>query len=152
MLQWYELLIVLGYEVLIIGLALWLVRIVRRDKDLEPQFDGLYFLTRWSLPYGVLSQVGLVGLLCILFWTRPALSAVAVGITTLIGIPGIVVVGGLVQSRFFRRYNRLTNLLRRLEQFGPSQRAALLESLPPEILRQIPGDYRIISWEQDKKR
>ncbi len=140
-------LIILGY-IAALGLSLTLiVRLVRRDKDLEPEFDGFYFL-RWSFGCAILGQTGLIVLLCIIFWNRQAL---AVGFTALLGFPGWFVASGGMQQGFFRRYNRIVNIIRRLELLGPAERIALLESLPPKILAQLPGDYRIVSWEENKR-
>jgi hypothetical protein len=147
MLNLYDLLYIAGY-----GLALILVlsvigRKVRRDKDLAPEFDGTYFL-RWSLGSAALGQTGFVVLLCALFWSRQSL---AVGFTTLLGLPGFFIASAAIQWGFYRRYNRLENIIRRLENSGPAERQAMLESLPQKIFMQLPGDYRIISWEENKR-
>ncbi len=148
MIELYEVFILIGYYVGVAGIV-WLIgRKVGRAKDLEKEFDGLYFL-RWAFGTAALAQLGLVVIVCALFWKRQAL---AVGITTLIGMPGLAVVVIVLQIVFFRRYNSLRNLLRRLERLGPADRAVLLESLPPETYAQVPGDYRIVSWEEEPKR
>ncbi len=146
--NWYEIGILLGYEVLAVALARRLVRFARPDKDLERYFDGVYFLWQWSIRFGLLAQFSLLVLVCGMFWTRQSL---AVGTTTLLVIPGTVIIGSVMQNGFYRRYNRLVSLIRRLEALGPAERAALLETLPPEVFLQLPGDYRIVSWQEDRR-
>ncbi len=139
-------LFILGYE---LGLALvfrLIVQLVRRDKDLEREFEGYYFL-RWAVGGATLGQIGLVIMLCSLFWTRQAL---AVGFTALLGFPGWILAVGIIQRGFYRRYNRISNVIPRLERLGPAERIALLESLPPKVFSQLPGDYRVVSWEEYK--
>ncbi|HEX2915667.1 MAG TPA: hypothetical protein VH186_33205 [Chloroflexia bacterium] len=147
MLKWYEALILLGYLAFTALIAWQLVQRVARSKDLEYSFDGPYFL-RWSVGSAVMSQLGFVSLVCALFWTRQSL---AVGITTLIGLPGWFAVCAGMQWGFFRRYSKLSNLIKRIEKMSPLERSELLESLPPEVFLQLPGDYRIVSWEEHRR-
>jgi hypothetical protein len=147
MLNLYDVIFIVGYGLaLVVALSL-IVRKARPYKDLEPEFDGSYFL-RWSLGWAAVGQAGLVVLLCALFWNRQSL---AVGFTTLLGLPGFFVASAAMQWGFYRRYNRIENIIRRLENSGPAARQALLEGLPERILMQLPGDYRIISWEENKR-
>lgn len=144
MLELHEALIILGYLIGVGILLTLMVKYARRDKDLDLEFDGFYFL-RLSVGGATLAQAGFVVLACALFWTRQNL---AVGTTALIGLPGWFIMAATTQWGFFRRYNRLSSLIRRLEQLGPGERALFLESLPPEVFMKLPGDYRIVTWQE----
>ena len=147
MLNLYDVIFIAGYGLALAVILSLIVRKARPYKDLEPEFDGTYFLRR-ALGCAALGQAGLVVLLCALFWSRQNL---AVGFTTLLGLPGFFVASAAMQWGFYQRYNRIGNIIRRLENSGPAERQAMLESLPGKIYMQLPGDYRIISWEENKR-
>ncbi len=136
-----DILIVLAYETGMILFLAGLTQRIGRRRDLYREFDGFYFL-KWSLGLAALTQIGFVTLVSVLFHDKHAL---AVSLTALVGIPGWLVIGGWMQWNFFRRYKRLSNLIRRLERMTDAERAIQLENLPPEIFSQLPGDYRFVS-------
>jgi amino acid transporter len=147
-LEIYEVMIVFSYLVVAVLTAFVVARQFRREKDAEQEFDAFFFL-RASFATSLVILAGFIVLACALFWERQSL---AVGFTSLIGIPGLFMVAAFMQVHFYRRYNLLDNFLLRFEQLTPAQRAAVLENLPPEELVKIPGDYRIISWEDNLRR
>lgn len=147
MLNLNDVIFIAGYGLALAVVVHLIVQKARPYKDLEPEFDGSYFL-RWSLGCAALGQAGLVVLLCVLFWSRQSL---AIGFTTLLGLPGFFAASAAMQWGFYRRYNQIGNIIRRLENSGPAERQTMLESLPGKIFMQIPGDYRIISWEENRR-
>jgi hypothetical protein len=147
-LEIYEVLIIFSYLAIAVMTAFVVARQFKREKDGESEFDAFFFL-RASFGTSLIILAGFVVLACALFWQRQSL---AVGFTSLIGIPGLFMVAAFMQVHFYRRYNLLDNFLLRFERLTPAQRAAVLENLPPEELVKIPGDYRIISWEDNLRR
>jgi hypothetical protein len=147
MLEWQDGLYISSYVMFLTLVAGGLVWKVRRDKDLLAEFDSIFFL-RKAMGWATLGTAGFIILFCALFWQRQSL---AVGFTTLLGIPGWIFIAAGMQWGFYRRYNRIGNIIRRLEKLGPAQRQSILEKLPIKIFMQLPGDYRIVSWEENRR-
>lgn len=137
-----DILIVVGYEIgLLIFLAGFNQRLGRK-RDLEREFDGIYFV-KWAFGLSFFLQlVGFTLLVSLLFHSR---QAAAVALTALIAMPGWLVVSAWMQWSFYRRYNRIPNVIKRLEKMSPEERATQLENLPPKVFSQLPGDYRFVS-------
>lgn len=134
--------IVAGYETAVIVFLAGLIQRLDRKRDLKQEFDGLYFV-KWAFGLSfILQLVGFTLVVSLLFHNR---QAAAVALTALIAMPGWLVVSAWMQWSFFRRYNRIPNLIKRLERMSPEERASHLESLPPQVFSQLPGDYRFVS-------
>jgi hypothetical protein len=139
-----EVLTVAGYQVILILFLAGLTQRLSRKRDHDREFDGFYFL-RWSAGLAVGSQVGFTVLVSIIFHSRHSL---AVSLTALVAIPMGMILTMWLQWSFFRRYNRISNLIARLEKMPPEERANVLKNLPPPIFSQLPGDYRFVSQEK----
>jgi len=134
-------LVIVGYE---LGMLIFLAGLgqrIGRKHNLDYEFNGFYFL-KWSFGLAFLVQVGFTVLVSFIYHDR---QSVAVALTALIAMPGWIVISGWMQWNFFRRYNRIPNLIKRLERMTAEERAAHLESLPPKVFSQLPGDYRFVS-------
>lgn len=139
--MWSNFLLVIGYEVGWIVFLAGLTQRLGRSRDTNKEFDGFFFL-KWSFSLTFVAQTGFIVLVSIVFHDQHAL---AVALTALVAMPGWLLLSGWMQWSFFQRYKRLPNLIKRLERMNPEERATLLQSLPPKIFSQLPGDYRFVS-------
>jgi hypothetical protein len=139
------LLLAIGYEVVVASTLLVVAKRYSYEKHAESEYDWLYFL-RFSVTCVMLAQTGFIVLVSALFWNQHSL---AVGLSALMGIPGILLLVMLMMRTFAMEYRSIYNMIRRLENMPPEARETFLESLPPEIYRQIPGDYRIVSKQRE---
>lgn len=141
-------LIILAYEGLAFLFVCGLIQRIGQDKMMESQFDGYYFL-KWSVSSAAAIQIAFIVLSSILYHDQ---QAIAVGLAALPGIMGFFIVTMAIQAAFFRRYNSLVFVIRRLEALTPFEREIVLSQLPPKTFAQLPGDYRFVSYHTGSSR
>ncbi len=143
-----DFLLVAVYESTMILVLAQLIKRIANKRNLEKEFDGFVFL-KFSFGLSFIIQVGFTVLVSFLFHDR---HSIAVGATALIGLPGWLVLAGWTQWSFLRRYNRLENLIKRIEKMSPEEHELCLESLPPKVFNLLPGDYRFVSSDSSRKQ
>ncbi len=132
---------VAGYEVAALVFVYGFKERFGSAKMTESEFAWRYFL-RWSVGCALTIQAGFVILSSFLYHAQ---ESIAVGLTALVGFPGLCLLAMVAQSGFFKRYKRLPNLIRRLEKMNPYEREKALSEMPASLFAQLPGDYRIVT-------
>ena len=132
---------VAGYEIAALVFVYGFKERFGEAKMTESEFAWRYFL-KWSVGFAMIIQVGFVILSSFLYHAQ---ESIAVGLTALVGFPGLCLLAMVAQSGFFRRYKRLPNLIRRLEKMNSFEREKVLSEMPPKLFAQLPGDYRYVT-------